>query len=164
MTGKHGMIRRLQFVVWSLLVSLHPLCLAQLVTIRVIDVRNGHPVTNRQVSLSLLYAKDEKIPAKDGATLRGKTDSSGQAEFRLPEPRPPQVYAWADVTSSEHWWCVCSVLVETQDLIQKGYVALQPGPWANKKPSSTKAVPAEIIFLARPWNLLERILAPLERE
>src|SRR5580698_9421761 len=85
---KHGMIRRLQFVVWSLLVSLHPLCLAQLVTIRVIDVRNGRPVPDRQVSLSLLYAKDEKIPAKDGATLRGKTDSSGQAEFRLPEPRP----------------------------------------------------------------------------
>ncbi|MGO9127040.1 MAG: Ig-like domain-containing protein [Terriglobales bacterium] len=158
------MMKRLQLVVWLLLVSLHPYSLAQLITIHVIDVRNGRPVQNRQVSLSLLYSKGEKIPGNQEPTLRGKTDSNGKAEFTLPEPGPAQVSAWADVTSLEYWWCSCYAALTTQELTQKGYVTSQPGPWAKNKPSSIKAVPAEILFLARPFNLFERILAPLERE
>jgi hypothetical protein len=163
MDGKDSRTGHFRYSVWFLLLSVHSLCLAQRITIRLIDVRDGRPLPNRQVSLSLLYDKDERTPPKYEAALYSKTDSNGQAEFRLPEPAPAHLSAWADVTSSEHWWCICSALVATQDAIQKGYVAPQPGPWAQKKPGSAKAVPAEILFLARPWNLLERILAPLER-
>ena len=163
MDGKDSRTRHFRYLVWFLVMSVHSLCLAQRITIRLIDVSNGRPPPNRQVSLSLLYGKNERTPAKYEAALHSKTDSSGQSEFRLPEPEPAHLSIWADVTSSEHWWCVCSALVATRDVNEKGYVAPQPGPWAQKEPSSAKAVPGEILFLARPWNLLERILAPLER-
>jgi hypothetical protein len=139
------------------------LCFAQLVTIRVIDARNGYPLQKRQASLRLLYGKNEKTPAKYEPTLLLETDDNGEAQFKLPEPAPEHLEAWVGITSEEHWWCGCLLSVLTQDVVQKGIGGSWPGPGSQKSPVSEKAVPGEILFLARPWTLFEKLLAPLLR-
>src|ERR1700680_778645 len=64
MDGKDSRTRHFRYLVWFLVMSVHSLCLAQRITIRLIDVSNGRPPPNRQVSLSLLYGKNERTPAK----------------------------------------------------------------------------------------------------
>lgn len=152
MDGNDSRMGPFRYLVWLLPLSLHALCRAQRITIRLIDVRNRCPPPNRQVSLSLLCDKGESTPAKYDAALHSKTDSSGPAESRLPEPEPAHLSAWADLTTWEHWRSVCSILVATHDVIQKGYVAPQPGPWAQKSQVPLRRF-REVLFLARPQNL-----------
>jgi hypothetical protein len=139
------------------------LCVAQLITVRVIDSRNGHPLQKRHVSLRLVYGKGEKAPAKYEPTLLLETDGNGLAQFKLPDPPPEHFEAWVDISSEERWWCGCFLSVVTQDVLDKGVVGMRPGP-GRKSPPPQKAIAGEILFLARPWTLIERLLAPLERQ
>ena len=158
-----GMRRRLRPLTSVLLVLIGPVCIAQAIKIRVVDVRNKHPLPNLHVTLSLLFDKNEKLPPNYNPVLRGETDSDGEAQFGLPQPAPAHFSTWVE-SPGEHWWVGGPASVETRDVIERGIVGSRPGPWSNKQVTSLKATPGEIIILARPWNLFERILAPLERE
>ncbi len=157
-------IHRLGHLVCLVPVCLASVCYAQLITIRVIDARDGHPLQKREASLRLLYGNDEKTPTKYEPTLLLETDLDGEAQFRLPEPAPQHLEAWVDITSEGHWWCICTLSVVTLDVVQKGVVGPRWGHRSEKPPASVKTVPGEILFLARPWTLLDRLLAPLLRE
>ena len=132
---------------------------AQVIRIRVINVNNGHPVPRQSVSVGLAYAKSEKAPAMYDANLRLETDANGEAQIRLPEPFPAHLVAQVRLTS-EHWHCGCVALVATQDLIQKGIVQAS-GPESTGSATNAKAEPGVILFLARPFTFLERLLYPL---
>ena len=71
---------------WFLLVWLGPFCFGQVITIRVINANNGHPLKKQQVSVSLLYEKDQKPPVTYDAVVRVATDAEGKAQFDLPAP------------------------------------------------------------------------------
>lgn len=133
-------------------------CLAQIVTVRVIDITNGRPLQSQAVSVSLLYDKGEQTPPKYDATLNLQTNVNGEVQFTLPEPAPMHLSAQIHLTS-EHWRCGCAVFGATQDLLQKGLLGPQPGA-ASKKVDVT-AKPGEILFLARPLTFFERLLYPL---
>jgi hypothetical protein len=120
--------------------------------------QTGHPLQNQPISISLLYDKSEKTPAKYEA-LNLKTDEKGESQFSLPEPAPSQLAAQVHLTS-EHWHCGCSVLATTQDLIQKGIV----GPRSSKSVNPVIAQPKEILFLARPFTFFERLLYPFVKQ
>jgi hypothetical protein len=144
-----------------LIVLLSSSSLAQVVKLKLIDA-SGHAVPNRAVSITLVY--DGAAPSGSEPTiLRSETDGKGEAQFTLPKAFPTQLRAWVDLTSSEHWWCVCSALIGTREVVEKGYVSANPGPGAGSGSSSRKPVPGEILFVARRWNLFERMIAPLER-
>jgi hypothetical protein len=136
---------------------------SQVIKIRVVDIKNERPLANRSIALTLLYDKGERTPDRYDGLLRAQTDSKGEAQFRLPEPAPTHLSAQVGLGSDEHWRCGCNVLFETQEAVEKGIVGPRPGPWSKKKVTSVKVVPAEIVILARPWTLFERILAPLLR-
>jgi hypothetical protein len=146
-------------LVFVLLLLVEPLCFAQAVTVRVVNAADGHPLQKQQVSVSLLYEKGEKTPAKYEANLSLETDANGEARFTLPEPTPPHILAQVRLTS-EHWRCGCGVLAASGDVIQKGIVGPLPGGEPKKTTASLKAAPGEILFVARPLSFFERLLYP----
>jgi hypothetical protein len=146
------------FRVCVLLLLGGPLCLAQVVSIRVINAADGGPLQKQQVSVSLLYDKGEKTPPKHNVNLSLESDAKGEAHFTLPEPAPSRISARVRLTSV-HWRCGCEVLATTEDVIQKGIIGPQPAE--SKKPATPVIVsPGEIIFLARPLSFFERVLYP----
>ena len=146
-------------LVYVLVLLLGPFCFAQVVTVRVINAADGHPLQKQHVSVSLLYDKGEKTPAKYEANLTLETDTNGEARFTLPEPAPPHISVQVRLTS-EHWRCGCGVLAASGDVIQKGIVGPLPGGQSKKTTTSLKAPPGEILFVARPLSFFERLLYP----
>lgn len=146
------------FISSSFLLGFCPSCLAQIITVRVIDVANGRPLQRQKVSVSLLYDKGEQTPPKYDATLNLETNVNGEVQFTIPEPAPMHLSAQVYLTS-EHWRCGCTVFGTTQDVIQKGLASPQPGSASKKADVTTKA--SEILFLARPLTFFERLLYPL---
>jgi hypothetical protein len=145
--------------VYVFLQMLGPLCLAQVVAIRVINAADGRPLQKQRVSVSLLYEKGEKTPAKYDANLSLETDANGEAQFTLPEPAPRHLSAQVRLTS-EHWHCGCGVLAATGEVIQKGIVGPLPRAESKKSAPPVKADPGEILFVARPLSFFERLLYP----
>jgi hypothetical protein len=125
----------------------------------VVNSNNGQPIAKQSVSVNLLYDKGEKAPATYEANLRLESDANGEARFLLPDPVPVHLVAQVRLTS-EHWHCGCLALVATQDLIQKGIVQAS-GPESTGSATNAKAEPGVILFLARPFTFLERLLYPL---
>jgi len=144
-----------------LIVLLSSSSLAQVVKLKLIDA-SGHAVPNRAVSITLVYDNGAAPSGSEPTILRSQTDGKGEAQLTLPKAFPTRLRVWVDLTSSGHWWCVCSALIGTREVVEKGYVSANPGPGAGSGPSSRKPVPGEILFVARRWNLYERMIAPLE--
>ncbi|HKW63607.1 MAG TPA: hypothetical protein VJN89_13745 [Candidatus Acidoferrum sp.] len=153
-------VQKLGFLVAMIAV---PLTLnAQVIRIRVINASNGRPMQRQNVSLTLLYTKDQKAPPKYDANLRSETDASGETQFHLPEPAPVHFSVKVRLTS-EYWHCMCLVIGDTQDLIQKGLV--QPASNNPAAPDTKpKREPGVVLFLARPFTFFERLLYPLMKE
>src|SRR6266403_4890281 len=147
--------RCLRYVFWILVPWRTPLCFGQTIRIRVVNEKTGHPLPKQPISVTLLYEKSEKTPAKYDAALNIETDEKGESQFSLPEPAPAHLAAQVHLTS-EHWHCGCGVLMATQELIQKGIV----GPRYNETANPLKAEPKEILFLARPFTFFERLFYP----
>lgn len=150
-------------LVWLALVWPGSFCLAQPVTVRVIDVHNGRPLEKQHVSLSLLYEKGQRTPAAYEPNLTGETDENGKVQFQIDDPVPSRFSVMVRLTS-EYLRCGCWVMGATQDLIQKGIVGPGPGPKSEKSDAALKAAPGEVLVLARQMSFFERLLYPLVKE
>jgi hypothetical protein len=148
-----------RYLACVLLLALAPSCFAQAVTIRVINAVDGRPLQKQHASVSLLYDKGERTPANYEPNLSGETDANGEMQIRIPELAPAHFSVMVNLTL-EHWRCGCWVMGVTQDLIQKGIVGPQPSAKSGKSDAAIKAVPGEILILARPFSFLERLLYP----
>jgi hypothetical protein len=149
-----------RYLVFVLMACLGPPCYAQTVIVRVINANDGRPLKNQPVSLSLLYEKGETTPAKYDPNLNLQTGANGEVGFVLPNPAPAHMAAQVRLTS-EHWHCGCMVLAVTQDVTQKGIVdSAASASESRRSPALAKAVPGEILFVARPLSFWERLLYP----
>ena len=151
----------LRFCVFVLLFLLGPVCLAQEVAVRLINAVNGRPLQDQPVSVSFLYDRkyDKSIPEKYDRVLRLETDVNGEAHFRLPEPPPTHFSAQASLDWSR-WNRGCGILGSTDDLIGKGIVG--PVPTTDSSTSARmRAVPGQVLFVARPLSFLERLIYPI---
>jgi hypothetical protein len=145
-----------------LLLALAPACLAQAVTIRVLNSRDGHPLARQSVSVSFLYGHKGTPPKHDsGITL--ETDANGEARFTIPDPAPVHLAAQIRPDWSR-WRCSCAVFPDTQIVIQKGIAGPFPADVAKKLPAGGTPRPGEILFVATPLSFLERIFYPLLKE
>lgn len=133
-------------------------CIAQTITIRVINGKNGHPLAKQNVLVSLLYDQGGRGPAHYRAQIELVTDNQGEAHFELPEPPPAHLAASARIDGSR-WACACNLLGSSTEIIQMGVVKCPP-----KWDSCAKPRPAEILFVARPLSLMYRLLGPLEKD
>ncbi len=149
-------------LIGSLVLAFGYHCHAQVITVWVVDQRNGHPQMDKPVSLT--YKDERGMPTKVAPWL--KTDADGKARFTLPEPFPARLTVYVSL-EAEHWWCGCSVSAATSDVVKNGLVGPEDG-YVRGKAWRVKPLPGEVIILARPWGVLARILipilAPLERE
>ncbi len=145
-----------------LLLWFGPLCFGQVIKVRIINGKNGRPMPREQVSVTLLYEKGEKLPAKYVTLQTVETDGNGIAEFSLPDPAPAHLSVGAHLTS-EYWRCGCAApaLAATPEVIQKGAIEGRE-LWSMATPIDARA--GEVIFIARPLTLLERLLYPLLKE
>jgi len=133
---------------------------AQIVTIRVVNPKNSKPLQKRPVTVALLYEKGESVPQKYDANLSLMTDVNGEVRFALPNPAPRHMSA--HVSLPEIWGC-CGVLAATEEVIRVGIVAPKDIGESAKSALPPKALPGEILFLARPPSFWERLLYPLEK-
>ncbi len=158
-------MKGIYFALWSGLILLlwpaHARC-EQVVRIRIISAKDGRPLKNQPISVSLLYEKTEKVPPNLDPNLSLQTDANGEAQLRLPEPPPAHIGAQVRLTS-DNWRCACSALVTTHDVIVKGFTVT-----ATTKKSETshslQAQPGEILFAARPLGFFERLLEPFVKQ
>ena len=134
---------------------------AQTVTVRVINSNNRRPLQKQPITFQLLYDKPETVPVGVDRLMRRETDTKGEAQFTVPEPAPEHLAVQIKLTS-EHWHCAAGVLVSTKDVIQKGIVESAATSGRSARPLEAK--PGEIVFVARPLSLLERLLYPLEKD
>lgn len=140
-----------------------PFCAGQVITVRVLNVSHGRPLSGQDVSVTLLYGNHKPVSQHSGNVLQLKTDVNGQARFELPQPTPLNL--WVQVhLSSGPWRCGCLALVSVRKVVQKGFIQAKPVQVSRNLPSSVKVKPAEILFVAQRLSLLERLLYPLVKE
>jgi hypothetical protein len=155
------MKKYLRSLIWSLPICVSSLCQAQTITVRIVNARNGHSLPKQKVTVALYYKGGESTPAKYDPQLHLETDADGVAQFTLPQPPPAHLWIGAGLPS-EYWHCDCATaaLANTQDLIEKG-IGGRGDSTSSKIPS---AKPGQVIFVARPYNLFERLVYPLMKE
>ena len=151
------------FPIWIALIWPGSFCLAQPVTVRVINVHTGRPLQKESVSFTLLYFKGEKTPQSFEPNLIGVTDTNGEAQFQVAEPAPAHFSVMVHLTT-EYLRCGSWVLGDTQDLIQKGIVGPQPSAKSEKSNTAIKAGPGEVLVLTGPMSFFERLLYPIMKE
>lgn len=87
----------------------YPVCLGQIVKVRVINQRDGQPLQKAKVSLSLLYEPGTETPSHFESVSQAETATDGQVKFSLPQPLPTHISVQVKF-SSEHWRCACATL------------------------------------------------------
>jgi len=137
---------------WCFALFLFPYaaCFGQTITIHVVNVTNGHPLSKQHILISAL---------PDSPELRLVTDLNGKVQFELPKPVPIHFAVSADLSPDSHWYCYCMTFVTTDEVIQKGYI-VRPD---DKEVSVAQPKPGEILFRARPTPWWVRLLYPLEK-
>ena len=154
----------MRVLAWILLLG--NFCLAQPITVRLIDSKNGQGLAKQAVTVQFLYDN----PATAPSTVNIESNSNGEAQISLPEATPPHLAIKVSLTS-EHWYCNCWVMTETAKVLQTGIVQTAPAGMMHTATASSanssdvaKPKPGEVVFFARPFNLFERLLYPLAKE
>ncbi len=140
-----------------LIALLCPVCPAQSVGIRVVDMK-GQAIAKQPIRVS--FSAEKLAKAADAVTL--ETDAKGEASFNLPEPAPPQLEVRVSLREGR-WLCNCVLMTDTNTVLHQGVV--QPAPHETAVPKSTpEAQPGQIVFVARPMGFFERLFYPLIKE
>jgi hypothetical protein len=151
------MMRYFRFPMWFCLLWIAPVSLGQVITIRVINANNGHPLPKKHIMVGMRDEKSEESLSR----LQLDTDVHGEARFELSNPVPTRLSVVV-LLKSRSWRCGCSARVAAQDAVQKGAVE---GQNLIRAATPVKAEPGQIVFVARrlPFfeRLLEAVLAPL---
>ena len=114
--------------------------MAQAITIRLVDFRNGKPLRERVVNV--MYAdSDHRVHT----LLSLKTNDEGVAQFTVPSPPPPDVWF-----SGSAWLCGAGrTSFHPDDLNMRG--AVQQGDCKlGKSVTQPQVKPGEVILFARP--------------
>jgi hypothetical protein len=133
-------------------------CFAQPLTVRHLNSKSGHGVAKQSVTVQFWYDN----PAAAPSTVNTETDSNGEAQVSVPEPTPPHLNVKVTLTS-EHWYCTCWLMTVTEKVLQNGIVQTARTNDANSS-NGVKAKPGEVLFLARPFTLFERLVYPFVKE
>jgi hypothetical protein len=126
-----------------------------IVTVRVVNARNGKPLKGYRVWLQFHPAGETTLRKLDE-----DSDSDGIAHFELEEPLPETIH----VALSQGDYRSASGEVKRLELLNSG-VTLQIAPsLLGRKASHLSSRPGEVILFVRRWPWWARVLAPLERD
>jgi hypothetical protein len=150
-------------VTFVALVWLAPPVRAQTLTVRIVNARSGRPLRGETVTVALLYGRGQTPPAGYPAIMNQQTDARGEARFLLPKRLPEHFSAQAQVDWSR-WRCGCGILGSTRALLRRGVVGPVARTGLRKPAPPLKATPGEVLFVARPLSLFQRLLYPIMKE
>lgn len=132
-----------------------PVCWAQDITIRLLDVRNARPLANETVNVQFHVAREDDI-----RMLKAKTGPDGTTTLRLPEPMPQAIFVLAGYP--DLYPCSALSTIDTHQVISEGLVSRCCKPVQQcrckfgKQILQLHARPGELILLARPMTWFER--------
>jgi hypothetical protein len=151
-----------------LLSCVNTTCFGQTVRIRIVNGTDETPVKDQRVSVSGISGKEETqqeanrqlLTKPTTPDLRLVTDARGEAQFELPKPAPAYFYVHAEL-SGPVWDCGCLVRVSTEEVMQKGFMVVNPhdNKGSRTKPS-IQPKPGEILFNLTPTQWWVRVLWP----
>jgi hypothetical protein len=139
--------------IWALVLC--HVCIAQTVRVRVIN-DDGRPLPKQAIFVQFFSEK----PANISPPLHIETDANGEAQFNISESRPENIDVRLALTS-EHWHCLCWVMVGTEKLLREGIVQISPTKVPNAPIAPANREPGQIVFIARPFTFFEKLLYPL---
>jgi hypothetical protein len=151
MANRQIFLRAVQSLALLLVLCLCPLCFGESVVVQVLHGRDGTPVPDQLVTMQLRFANATSVMA-----LNSRTDSNGEAHFRLP-PATPETLEVEVNFAPNALHCSCRVLANTETVMREGLIVA--GRTRGYKLSSPiQATPGHIVFVARPAVLLEKVL------
>jgi hypothetical protein len=148
-----AIIRPMRAFIWALVLC--HVCIAQTVRVRVIN-DDGRPLPKQAIFVQFFSEK----PANISPPLHIETDANGEAQFNISESRPENIDVRLALTS-EHWHCLCWVMVGTEKLLREGIVQISPTKVPNAPIAPANREPGQIVFIARPFTFFEKLLYPL---
>ena len=129
---------------------------AQKIMVRVINGRDGHPLSKQTVFAQFLDEQPTKVSSPQQIT----TDGNGEAEVSTPEPQPRHLNIRLALTP-DHWQCSCWVMTDTENVVRDGIVQVA----AMTKPNvQVTAKPGQVVFIAISFTFFEKILRPLVKQ
>jgi hypothetical protein len=128
-------------------------CLAQTVTVRVLNAKDGRPLGKEKVVVWFVEGKSTS------AATNLETDANGETHFLIPSPAPEHVDV-AVYLDAAHWSCDCYVSSGTRTLIEDGVVKALGNA---KRANGFAREPGHVIVVGRPLTFLERLFYPLLR-
>src|ERR1039457_6021706 len=93
-------------------------CVAQEVTVRVVNVTNDQPLPNESVVVQFLS------PQASSSSRRLTTDAKGEAHFNIPDSQIEHIDVRV-VLKSGRWDCNCSIVTDTKT-VQHGILLFTP--------------------------------------
>jgi len=135
----------------SVLLCMAPRCFAEYMTLKVVHEGDGTPVSEQYITMQLQYEN-----SGEQRQISQRTDSAGEARFRVPLRRPDSVRI--EVHFNERGFrCSCRVQTEPETVFRTGLV-IAPRTRKSENSSLIEARPGQIVFVARPSSLLQKIL------
>jgi len=138
-------------------------CPAQDITVRLVDVRNGHVFVNKIVNVRF------DPPEGRAQSLRVTTGADGTAKVHLPEPTPESIIAFVAHKDTGLVGCSSVAPINTQQIIREGVLrCAKPSEAAarraegcgckfTKQVAQLKETPGELVLLAKPITWLNRM-------
>ncbi len=148
------MMRYFRFLMWFCLLWIGPVSFGQVITIRIINAKDGRSLPKRHIWVSLLYDKSEERPSQFNGYLQLETDAHGEARLTLPEPAPGHFSVVARL-KSESWHCGCWARIATKDVVKNGVVE---GQGFARAAVPVRAEPGQISLVARRRPFFERFM------
>jgi|GEM_PF-6125096 hypothetical protein len=132
--------------------------MAQDVTVRLVDVRNGHVFANETINMQFHVPQVPQLQ-----TLESTTGSDGTAKFRLAAPLPPDIAVFP--TNTQLYSCSRAVGIDTKKIIDEGLISRCSKPTQgcrckfSRQVSEIRSRPGELVLLARPVTNWEKFLS-----
>jgi hypothetical protein len=139
----------------SLFLAQVAVCWAQDVSIRLIDVRSGHPYSSHPVTIQYHRSGGQTFETKTVTT-----DNQGEATFQLPDPAPKDI----SIVAYDLYPCYSLLPIDTRLLAESGVATHCSKPSQgcrckfSKQVNEIKAKPGQVILLARPFTNWEKFL------
>jgi len=154
-------IRTRSLLALAMALSASTFCFAQSVRVRVVNDKNGHPVSKTEVTeVTVIF--NYRNPVRMSQLLRLEIDPNGEAQFSVPSPPPTTIEVDVGL-SRDRWDCGCFMTVDTEAVLQKG-VVVTPENWGPKvSAGSPDAEPGLIVFRARPITFAESFVETLHQ-
>lgn len=149
-------LRALQCLALWMLLSLAPLCFGEMapaLVVRLLNAKDRHPVPGQLITLHLRFGK--AAGAEHDLVFMLPTDSNGEVRFFMPEITPENLEVAVTLKDiSLH--CPAHVLTRTETVMRDGLIV--PARSRGPNSSAIQAAPGEIVLVARPPNLLKKMI------